>query len=161
MNEKNQNTLCCKLKMFKERPKTKWRQGLTTYHEWLHQVAMCLLELRLADLEWTLDWLIMMDLMTGWLKKKKNSFALLFCLWSLCRSLHFNNTLVVVAKMRKRKKNIREKERHKIKETDTLPCHQPMFLCVCSVEGKGQHRNEGQLKQCCAFVHGRIHNHMQ
>ncbi len=93
--------------------------------------------------------LIMTDLMT------------FLSLISLCWSLHFNNTPVVMTKMRKRKKYVIEKERHKIKETDTLPCRQPMFLCVCSVEGKGQHRNEGQRKHCCAFVHWRTHNHMQ
>lgn len=63
---KEPNKLCCKMQVFKERPKSNWRQGLATYHEWLHQVAMCLLELQLADLEWTLDWLITTDLMTGW-----------------------------------------------------------------------------------------------
>lgn len=43
-----------------------------------------------------------------------------------------------------KKNNMREKERHQIKETDTLPCHQPMFLYVCSVEGKGQQVRENE-----------------
>jgi len=68
---------------------------------------------------------------------KKNCFSFAFLsLISLCRSLHFNNSSH--GEGEKKNKNIREKERHAKKETDTLPCHQPMFLCVCSVEGKGQ-----------------------